>query len=562
MLDIFAQVWEPPPEEQTAVLAQACPDDEAVRREVISLLQARGAAPDFLAAPALQDGLGLLKSAVAEGELQPGEMLAECWVLSLLGEGGMGEIYLAEDTRLERRVAVKLLKQRVDDASLARRFRHERKILAALTHPNIARLYGGGTTAAGRSYLIMEYVEGERLDHFCQRRGLGITERLTLFRKVCAAVAYAHQNLVVHRDLKPANIRVTAEGEPKMLDFGIAKLLDPDGASGGQIDATLTLSAAMTPEYASPEQIKGEPNNTVSDVYSLGVVLYELLTGQRPYAHLRGRRPDELARAICEEEPPRLSTVANLTFTVAPASAGSVGEPALDHKAHLRLRQQLKGDLDNIVGKALHRNPARRYPNVIQLADDLRRYAEGQPVSARRDTFAYRTGKFVRRNKATVAAAAALAVLALVVGLVVATLEARRANRRFADVRRWAMGEQRAVARWRVGDRQAFACQIDLQRELGHVQADVKGGGNGGVDLHHGMGSALFCELARGRMPRGRSGNCSSHHTRELEAVLAVDGLRINSASSRALELTPGSPQAGLAGLACGSSGDHGRWCP
>ena len=226
----------------------------------------------------------------------------------------MGEVYLADDVVLGRRVALKLI-QRGKGGTLLSHFRHERRVLAGLNHPNIAQLYGGAVTPEGRAYLVMEYVEGERLDKYCAARALPLAERLKLFRKICAAVSYAHQNLVIHRDLKPANIRVTPEGEPKLLDFGIAKLLEPEGSPG--MEPTATMSGALTPEYASPEQLRGEPITTASDVYSLGVVLYELLCGERPYL-LKGRRPDELARAICEEDPPRASTVAGRGPTTDP----------------------------------------------------------------------------------------------------------------------------------------------------------------------------------------------------------------------------------------------------
>ena len=426
MLGLFAQAREYPPAEQAPFLARACPEDEAIRQEVASLLQAHQAAPAFLDAPAFQDGLDLLNTTVTGGELPPGTELGEYRILSLLGEGGMGEVYLAEDTKLERKVAVKLLKRRLDDASLARRFRHERRVLAALTHPNIARLYGGGSTPEGRSYLVMEYVEGERLDRYCQDHALDVTARLTLFRKVCAAVSYAHQNLVVHRDLKPANIRVTPECEPKLLDFGIAKLLDPEGTTT-RLEPTVTMQGAMTPEYASPEQIKGEPITTASDVYSLGVVLFELLTGQRPYAHLQSRRPDELARAICEEEPPRVSTVATHPVATTITATVPAGQVPVSREPATKLRRRLEGDLDNIVAKALRKEPGRRYPSVLALSEDIRRHCEGLPVTARKDTLRYRAGKFVRRNKVGVTAAV-LVVLALVTGLVAAIWQARLAR--------------------------------------------------------------------------------------------------------------------------------------
>ncbi len=436
--DLFAEVSTLPPEQQSGYLAQACLGAPSLRAEIESLLGFRCRLPEFLARPVLRHGLERLGLGAA-GDLVPGTMLGEYRVISLLGVGGMGEVYLAEDTVHGRRVALKLIGQGRAEDVRGKHFRHERKVLATLSHPHIARLYGSGTTPDGQAYLVMEYVEGERLDKFCEAGGLKITERLALFRKVCAAVSYAHQNLVVHRDLKPANIRVTAEGEPKLLDFGIAKLLDPEGTVN--VDPTVTMQGAMTPEYASPEQLKGEPITTASDVYSLGVVLYELLCGQRPFAHLKGRRPDELARAICEEEPPRPSTVVSRTSS-APAATTRSADPApatmtTTQRRPATLRRQLEGDLDNIVAKALQKEPARRYPGVSGLSEDVRRYCEGLPVSARRATFAYRAGKFVRRNKAVVAAAT-LAVLALVTGLVVAMVQARRANRRFEDVRRLA----------------------------------------------------------------------------------------------------------------------------
>ncbi len=432
--DLFAEASALPPEQQPDYLAQACVGAEALRAEVESLLGFGSKLPEFLARSALAHGLEQLGLGAA-GDLRPGTALGEYRVVSLLGVGGMGEVYLAEDTVHSRQVALKLIGQGRAEDVRGRHFRHERKMLATLNHPHIARLYGSGITPDGQAYLVMEYVEGERLDKFSQERGLSINERLALFRKVCAAVAYAHQNLVVHRDLKPANIRVTPEGEPKLLDFGIAKLLDPEGTVN--VDPTVTLAGAMTPEYASPEQIKGEPITTASDVYSLGVILYELLTGQRPYAHLKGRRPDELARAICEEEPPRPSTVARRELPITRTTTVPAGESVPNLAAVTRFRRQLRGDLDTIVAKALRKEPKRRYSSVAQFADDLRRHGEGLPVSARPDTFAYRAGKFVRRHKAAVAATS-LAVLALVVGLVAATVQARRANRRFADVRRLA----------------------------------------------------------------------------------------------------------------------------
>ena len=429
VLELVGEALDLPPGERATFLQTRCGDDAALRQEVDSLLGYQQTDTRFLERPAFVIDPATLQDTL-HGELRPGDVLGDCRIESLLGEGGMGEVYLAEDTALGRRVAVKLLKRHLGDEVSGRRFRHERRVLAGLTHPGIARLYGAAVSPQGRSYLVMEYVEGERLDRYCDGHGLGVPERLALFRQVCAAVGHAHQNLVIHRDLKPANVRVTPAGEPKLLDFGIAKLLEPDPATESDGPPTLTLGDAMTPAYASPEQLRGEPITTASDVYSLGVILYELLTGQRPY-QLKSRRPDEIARAICETEPPRPSTVA------ARATPDTATGPATHHDPPERLRRQLAGDLDNIVAMAMRKDPTRRYASVAQLSEDIRRHCDGLPVQARRDTLGYRTDKFVRRNKAGVAAGV-LVVLALVAGLVATTLEARRADRRFEDVRRLA----------------------------------------------------------------------------------------------------------------------------
>ena len=438
LIDLVAEALERAPEERRAFLDAECGANEALRIEVESLIGQEEVAGEFLQTPAFaQAGKNLYD--LEAGNLKPGATLGDCQIIRLLGEGGMGEVYLAEDTGLERLVAVKLLKTQLDDDMLLRRFRHERKVLAGLTHPNIARLYGGAITPDGRSYLVMEYVDGERLDRYCVTRDIPVTERLALFRKVCAAVVYAHQNLVVHRDLKPANIRVTAEGEPKLLDFGIAKLLDPEGGIGTQADPTVTLSAAMTPEYASPEQLRGEKITTTTDVYSLGVVLCELLTGERPY-RVNSRRPDELARAICEQPPERPSTmVGRRTATTGEMTAGAEN-PA-------RLRRRLEGDLDNIVTMALRKEPSRRYDSVAQFSEDVLRHCEGLPVIARKDTLGYRAGKFVRRNKVGVGATT-LVVLALLAGLLATIWQARvaRQERDRAQVARLAAEASRKQA--------------------------------------------------------------------------------------------------------------------
>jgi eukaryotic-like serine/threonine-protein kinase len=396
LAELVERAFELQSSQRAVYLAQACGDDLELRAEVEALLREETRATSLMSASAAEFGAELLREEFAYGEFQGGEMLGDYRIVSLLGEGGMGEVYLADDTHFGRQVAIKLIKQGFGTKEFVRHFRQEERILAALNHPNIARLYGGAVTPQGLPYFVMEYVEGIPLESYAQQHSLGRRERLSLFRKVCAAVSYAHQNLVIHRDLKPANIRVTAEGEPKLLDFGIARLLDPETAETD--NQTVMTARAMSPNYASPEQRRGERMTTASDVYSLGVVLYELLSGQKP-----GVRKD--------------------------------GEADL---------RKLDLDLDTIVFKALRTEPERRYPSVGQFSEDIRRYLEGLPVLAQNDTFAYRASKFVGRHKVGLAVAGSVALL-LTGASIVALSEAHRANeqrilaeRRFDQVRRLA----------------------------------------------------------------------------------------------------------------------------
>lgn len=344
-------------------------------------------------------------------------------IIRELGRGGMGAVYLAEraDATFEKQVAIKILKRGTDTEEVLRRFRAERQILGRLTHPNIAQLFDAGETDDGLPYFVMEYINGWPITAYSDEHKLPVTERLNLFRAVCAAVSYAHQNLVIHRDLKSANVLVTKSGEVKLLDFGIAKLVDESAPN-----VTVTVDRRLTPEYASPEQVNGEPVTTLSDVYSLGVLLYELLTGERPYK-LRSRTTEEITKAIREQNPPR------------PSTAVSRGQ-----KSEIRTQRLLRGDLDNIVLKALSKEPERRYASVDQLSADLRRHLEGLPVRARKDTAAYRTAKFVRRHKLGVTAAVLVGV-ALIAATVAtawqaqeARLEKGLADQRFEQVRKLA----------------------------------------------------------------------------------------------------------------------------
>jgi serine/threonine protein kinase/tetratricopeptide (TPR) repeat protein len=350
-------------------------------------------------------------------------------ILRELGHGGMGTVHLAAraDDQYQKRVAIKVIRG-LDSAEVVRHFRRERQIVAGLDHPNIARLFDGGSTDDGLPYFVMEYVEGQPIDRFCDERRLSVEERLKLFQGVCAAVQYAHRNLVVHRDIKPHNILVTADGVPKLMDFGIAKLLNPEIAG----EAVTGTDVAMTPEYASPEQARGGPITTAADVYSLGVVLYELLTGQRPYK-LTTHNTLEILKAVCEEEPERPSTAVGRTgertlanWTTQERTAESVSRTR--EGTPERLKRRLRGDLDNIVLMALRKEPQRRYGSVEALSEDIRRYLEGRPVTARKATASYRALKFVRRNHAAVMVAAVLTA-AIVVSVVSGFLAVRRQAR-------------------------------------------------------------------------------------------------------------------------------------
>jgi tetratricopeptide (TPR) repeat protein len=390
-------------------LASACDGDTSLKREVESLLEQPEDEFDLCA-----DQAGLVNtSGLAASDV--GYRLGSYRLVRELGRGGMGAVWLAEraDEEFHKEVAVKLLKRGTDTDEVLRRFRAEREILARLAHPNIAGLLDAGTTPDGLPYFVMEYVAGAHITDYAFAQNLSVRERLELFLKVCSAVQFAHQNLVVHRDLKPANILVTAEGEPKLLDFGIAKLL-----AAGDADWQMTIVGheRFTPGYASPEQVRGEPITTVSDVYSLGAILYQLLTGTPPHRFgEKAMSPTQVARIVCEVEPERASTV---------AADGEIG-------------RQLRGDLDVILLRALAKDPARRYRSPGGLADDLRRYLAQRPVRARPDTFGYRASKFIRRNK--LAVAGGFVVVAILCGGIIATNRAaRRADRQFQQVRRLA----------------------------------------------------------------------------------------------------------------------------
>ncbi len=400
--EIFHSARELPPGERDAFLADACGTDEQLRQEVEALLKSDRAADDFIADPPAR-----LVADAFGGSPDPseaGRTIGQYKLLTRIGTGGMGAVYLAEraDQQFQMQVAIKLIKRGMDTDSVLRRFQHERQILASLEHPNIARLLDGGTTEEGVPYFVMEYIEGHRMDRYAEEHQLSISDRLELFRQVCSAVSYAHQRLVVHRDLKPSNILVTPAGVPKLLDFGIATIIQPNDSAGTL--PTITAVSIMTPEYASPEQIEGAPATTLSDVYSLGAVLYELLAGRPPYRP-RNRSSQEIMQAISTAQIEK------------PSAAVSRPEDA----------RRLRGDLDNIVRMAMRRETARRYLSVEQFSEDIRRHLAGRPVVAQPDTLSYRSGKFLRRNRLGVSAAALL-FLTLVGGIAATTWQARRAT--------------------------------------------------------------------------------------------------------------------------------------
>lgn len=428
---VFFEVSTLAPLDRDAAIARLCSGDPALEAEVRSLVGSAARIGSFLEQPALGKGLDQLaeESNIAEPpDDLVGKTLGNFRIEKRLASGGMGTVYLARrsDGQYEQQVAIKVVKRGMDSEEVLRRFRSERQTLAALDHPNIARLLDGGVTPDGRPFLVMEYVDGVPIDGYCDAKRLKINERLRLFRDVCEGVHHAHKNLIIHRDLKPSNILVTSDGVPKLLDFGIAKVLGGDPTAG----VTADTDRRLTPEYASPEQVEGGVITTASDVYALGVVLYELLTGTRPY-YFGLRTHEELRKVVCQVVPPAPSDAVTLsvarlrgtgssavasssrdaTSTVPSASGGGVDVPKTRGVSSTRLRSVLRGDLDNIVLMALRKEPQRRYASAEQFAGDLGRYLDGLPVQARQDTSWYRASKFVRRHAVGVSLSVAAVLL-------------------------------------------------------------------------------------------------------------------------------------------------------
>jgi non-specific serine/threonine protein kinase/serine/threonine-protein kinase len=436
---LFHAAMERPPDQRNSFLKEACGENASLLQEVESLLEASSASEHLMRSPAAKDAFDFLQN--QEVTLRTNDQIGAYKIVREIGRGGMGSVYLGTraDERFTKSVAIKLIKLGMDTDDILNHFRNEQRILGNLDHPNIARLLDAGSTQNGIPYFIMEYVEGQPIDEYCDQHSLPITERLKLFQQVCAAVSYAHRNLVIHRDIKPTNILVTAEGVPKLLDFGIAKILQSD--SGER--STRTGINFMTPEYASPEQAQGLLVTTLSDVYSLGILLYELLTGHSPY-NLTNRSALEVIRTITETQPQLPSNIIkrpeekrSTQPTLQLASKTREGTPE-------RLHRRLRGDLDNIVLKAIRKESEQRYASVEQFSEDIRRHLVGLPVIARPVTLSYRLSRFVRRNTIAVGLAA-LIFLTLIGGIITtayqsyrAEAERQRAERRFNDVRKLA----------------------------------------------------------------------------------------------------------------------------
>jgi tetratricopeptide (TPR) repeat protein len=410
--EVFQTALELAPSQQQHYLDEECANDPALRKEVESLLASLDIGRAQIEAPI--QGAAHDFAAKQDAELI-GRRIGPYKIISLLGHGGMGSVYKAVriDAEFDKQVAIKIVRQGMDTGFIKERFLQERQILAQLDHPHITRLLDGGTTEEGLPYLVMEYVDGKPITDVCAERKLTIAQRLRLMLQICAAVQHAHRNLVVHRDLKPGNILVTADNTPKLLDFGIAKILASDPGSTGPMP--VTMIRMMTPEYSSPEQVMGLPVTAATDVYALGAILYELLSTKKAHRLDTNSQP-EIERVVVKQNP------------VAPSiAAGKAGQP-------LRWQRQIEGDLDNIVLTAMRKEPERRYNSAEQLAQDIQNHLGGLPVMARPNTIGYRAAKFITRNRLPLALATLLMV-SLVAGIVSTAREAERANRRFREMR-------------------------------------------------------------------------------------------------------------------------------
>ncbi len=416
--EIFHSALELEADERARFIEEVCADDEELKEEVESLLAHDEDGNDSIEEIALEIAARLVSDNAVDRDT--GRIIGSYRVIGEISQGGMGTILLAAraDDQFQKLVAIKLVKRGMDTDFIVSRFLSERQILAGFDHPNVARLFDGGATDDGLPYFVMEYIEGVAIDEYCDEQRLSITERLKLFLTVCSAVEYAHKKRVIHRDLKPTNILVTPEGVPKLLDFGIAKLLEPDYAEEAE-NRTKTAARFVTPSHASPEQLRGESVTVASDVYSLGVLFYELLTGHRPY-ELKSKTGEEIIRVVCEETPGNPSSVVTRTreairgdetITLTPEQVSFTRASSVE-----KLRRRLAGDLDMIALMALRKEPERRYQSVEEFSDDIRRHLERLPVRAQKDRLPYRGMKFIRRHSALVIA---VALSALVIASVI-----------------------------------------------------------------------------------------------------------------------------------------------
>jgi non-specific serine/threonine protein kinase/serine/threonine-protein kinase len=424
--EIFNEAVELSADEREKFLAGRIDGDAEMRREVEKLLASDEHAETLFDAVQL----------VAPKDFSIEDKIGNYQIIKKIGEGGMGAVFLAERAHVQQRVALKIIRRGADSEVILKRFRREQEILAALEHPNIARLLDVGASLEGIPFLAMEYVEGEDLTTYSRRKNLSVGKRLILFRKVCEAVSYAHSRLIVHRDLKPLNIIVNEKGEPKLLDFGISKLISDSDSKEDK--GTVTSLGMLTPNYASPEQFRGETVSTLTDVYSLGVILFELLTDALPY-EITNKRLDEVARAVIETNPQKPSEAVG--GSTESNKQKTDDRRATNSKSKSQSLKSLRGDLDNIILRSLRKEPERRYSSVEQFSEDLRRHLDGQPVTARPDTFSYRAEKFIRRNRAAVLAGLVI-LLTLIGGIAATSWQAVRAERqrilaekRFVEVR-------------------------------------------------------------------------------------------------------------------------------
>lgn len=524
--DLFDRALDRPEPLREPWLRDECAGDESLLREVLSLLEAHERSSTFLDRPALEQSPDL----AAAFDPVLGSTVGSYRVVERIGTGGMGSVYLAEriDETFDRRVAIKLIRRGLNTTEILERFDRERRVLANLNHPNIAALIDAGTLPDGSPYFVMEYVQGTRFDHYCDDHRLTISERIDLFRTVCDAVAHAHRNLVIHRDLKPANILVTDDGTVKLLDFGVAKVLDTNDGQQ-HTESTITVERRLTPAYASPEQIRGEPVTTSSDVYSLGVILYELLTGSRPY-RVDSDSWRELEQAICDAQPTRPSAAVvsprttTDTLSTSELSRRRGVEPA-------RLRHLLRGDVEWVVLMALRKEPSRRYATVQQLSEDLRRISASLPVLARPDTLSYRASRFVRRNRAGVTWAALLAVSligasAVSVHLAISESQARSAE---AEQRRVAEAERdRAIAAESRSQQRAEELEQVASFQANQFEA---------IDIEQ-MGQRILSQiLASSRLASELSG-ISPERAQQIEAELqrSLDGINFANVARDAVD--------------------------